>query len=206
MKVRALTLRRRLGERQFGFTLAELMVAIAVGAIIIVGTMVLFRHMVTVSAQHRNETMATLQVQYVGFWISDDVVQAQDIYLCNINGDKLNDPEICRCDGNCTGFPFAVEWTEWDGDVNKVVYTCETMVDAHGRELDLWALYRRHVINPDGAMQDLGKAKIAEYLEPGLTHCCWHETEEDVLVLEVAATVDVNETSSRYEIHPRALK
>jgi len=203
----AVFFRKQLGRRQAGFTLAELMIAIAVGAIIIVGTMVLFRHMVNVSADHRDDTLATLQVQYVGFWISDDVVQAQDIYLCNINGDKLtSDPEICGCDGNCTGFPFAVEWTEWDGDVNKVVYTCESMVDTHGRDLDLWVLYRRHIINPDGEMLDLGKAKIAEYLEPGLTHCCWHETEEDVLVLEVAATVDESETSGRYEIHPRALK
>lgn len=172
---------------QRGFTLVELLIAIAVGAFIVVGSLVILSHMIIVTAENRDETMAVLQVQYVGFWISEDVVQAQ--YVNPLGSESGG-----------TGFPLTVRWTEWDGDVNEVEYKVVGMVDEMGR--NLWQLTREHFVNGES----YGTILVGEYLDTGLTRCFWHEDLEDVLVVEVTARVDRNEASSTYEVHPRALK
>jgi len=170
---------RRRTIRQLGFTLAELMVAIAVGSIILVGSFILMHYMLTVSAENRDETMAVLQVQYVGFWINEDVVQAQYI------------------DGE--GFPDDMEigWTEWDGVEKKVIYEVEGMMDG-----ELWRLYRELFV--DDVSQ--GKTIVGEYLDPGSTMWVWHGDLDSVIVLQVTAIFEGNEVSSTYQINPRALK
>src|SRR4030042_3101090 len=83
---------------QRGFTLAELMIALAVSAFIVTGALTLFSNMIIRTAEDQDKTMAALQVQYVGFWVGEDVVQAQTI--------ELSDPEGI-------GFPRTVTWSEW---------------------------------------------------------------------------------------------
>ena len=159
----------RRGRRgQLGFTLAELMIAIVVGAIILVGSFVLMRQMVIVSAE------------YVGFWINEDVVQAQYVDL-----------------GSTEGFPLEIGWTEWDGVEKKVIYEVEGMMDG-----ELWRLYRELFI--DDVSQ--GTTIVGEYLDPSSTRCVWHGDLDSVLVLQVTANFDGNEVSSTYQINPRALK
>ncbi len=172
----ALVSGRQKRRGQLGFTLIELMIAIAVSAFIVVGSLVLLSHMIIVTAENRDETMAVLQVQYVGFWISEDVLQAQSVEV-----------------GDSNGFPLTATWQEWDGDVNEVTYSVEG---------EVWTLTREHKVNGES----YGTIVVGEYLDPSSTRCFWHETSEDVLVVEVTATVDRNEASSRYEVHPRALK
>ena len=168
------------------YTLAELMVAIAVSALIVVGSLLILRHVAVVTAENRSEMLAKLQVQYVGFWISEDALQAQSVGL------KDPDPEGI-------GFPLTLTWKEWDGDENKVTYEVEGMVDEMGR--NLWRLKRGHTLNGESQ----GTIVVGEYLDPGLTRCFWDESSDDLLVLEVTARVDRNEASDRYEIQPRAL-
>ena len=170
--------RRTIG--QLGFTLAELMVAIAVGSIILVGSFILMHYMLTVSAENRDETMAVLQVQYVGFWINEDVVQAQYVDL-----------------GSTGGFPLEIGWTEWDGVEKKVTYEVEGMMDG-----ELWRLYRELFINDVSQ----GATIVGEYLDPSSTRCVWHGDLDSVIVLQITAIFDGNEVSSTYQINPRALK
>ena len=180
---------RRSWIGQWGFTLAELMVAIAVGAIIMGGSMAILYRMVTVSADHRDETMAVLQVQFVGFWISEDVVQAQNVIIGKTpqaNGEFLT-----------------VRWTEWDETVKEVAYRVSNM-EVWWQDDDLWRLTRTQSV--DGISQ--GNATVAEYLDRDLTFCEWtsDEASELVLKVEVFARVDENEASATYEIFPRALE
>jgi prepilin-type N-terminal cleavage/methylation domain-containing protein len=177
-KVIALVSGRQKRGSQLGFTLVELMIAIAISGFIVVGSLVLLGHMIIVTAENRDETMAVLQVQYVGFWVSEDVVQAQSVEL-----------------GAYNGFPLRVEWTEWDGDVNEVIYSFSP-------EGEVWTLMREHRVNGES----YGTIVVSEHLVDGPTRCFWHETSDDVLIVEVTARVDRNEASSRYEIHPRALE
>ena len=69
-KVIALVSGRQKRGSQLGFTLVELLIAIAIASFIVVGSLVLLGHMVVTTAENRDETMAVLQVQYVGFWVS----------------------------------------------------------------------------------------------------------------------------------------
>jgi prepilin-type N-terminal cleavage/methylation domain-containing protein len=171
--------------RGLGFTLAELMVAIAVGALIMGGSMAILYRMVTVSGEHRDDTMAVLQVQFVGFWISDDVVQAQDVIV----GDN---PEA-------EGEFLTVRWTGWNGEESEVVYEVSDMQDE-----DLWQLTRTHTVNGESE----GTATIAEYLDRDMTFCEWtcDDSSELVLRVEVFARVDESQASATYGISPRALK
>jgi prepilin-type N-terminal cleavage/methylation domain-containing protein len=180
----------RSGKSRPGFTLAELMVALAVGAIILGGSMAMLYRMVTVSSEHRDETMAVLQVQFVGFWISEDVVQAQEVII----------GETPQADGEL----LTVRWTEWDGDENRVSYTVSDMENE-----DLWRLTRTHFRRPGGSgeWESAGDATIAEYLDRDMTFCEWtyDDTSDLVLTVEVFANVDGSEATATYGVHPRAL-
>jgi len=175
-------------RKPHGFTLVELMVALAVSAMIVVGAAWVLRHVVMVAAENRYDTMATVHVQVVGFWINEDVVQAQRIDLGDPGG---------------IGFPLTIEWTEWNGDRDRVTYEVEGMVDALGR--NLWRLSRTHEKNTGSGYESMGSVFVGEHLDPGATRSYWSESSKDVLLRDVTARVDRSEASSTYEMHPRAL-
>jgi hypothetical protein len=166
--------------------MVELMVALAISMIIVVGSLILLRYMITVADDNRDKTLASLEVQYVGFWISEDVVQAQTVEL-----------------GSYHGFPLKITWTEWDEEdteiMNEVIYEVGNVTDMFGN--DLWRLYRTHSV--DGA--SLGTSLVGQYLERDSTECIESEHEfVSSLILRVAAKVDRSTGNNTYEIHPRA--
>jgi hypothetical protein len=182
------------------------MIALAVSAFIVTGALTLFSNMIIRTAEDQDKTMATLQVQYVGFWVGEDVVQAQTI--------ELSDPEGI-------GFPLIARWIEWDGDENRITYEIEGMVDEIGR--DLWQLKRTQELKPLGEADwtGYGTTIVGEYLVPGEvgidlcaseelpggTWCAYCPGDDTAIVrLKVTALVDTVETSAIYEINPRALK
>ena len=204
--MKALLSKKQKKESQRGFTLVELMVAIAVSAIIMVGSMQLLSHMVITSAQNRANTMAMLQVQYVGFWVTEDVVQAR--------------PDQVTL-GDNQGFPLTIEWTQWNGDKHEIQYRVE------GEET--WTLSRHEWYTPKGGSKTPNnnegiKTVVGESLDPVgtlckplKTQCEWvtdgHVTA--VLKLDVSAVGDIYakdpvtgcykyEASRTYEINPRS--
>jgi hypothetical protein len=183
------------------------MIAIAVSAMLMVGSMQLLSHMVVTSAQNRANTMAMLQVQYVGFWVTEDVVQARpdDVTLT----DPLNP--------GASHFPLTIQWTQWNGVEHKVVYSVE------GDET--WTLYRHEWYTPKGGSEvDNGMTVVGESLDPVGTLCnplktqCEWVTDGNVtavLKLDVSAVGDIYakdpvtgcykyEVSRTYEINPRS--
>ena len=171
---------------QAGFTLAELIISIALMSLILVGSMGLLSYMVLVSDDNGDRTMAALQAQYASFWIGEDVVQAQSITFGNSTG---------------SGFPLILGWIAPSmpgvGN-NTVTYAVGNMTDELGRSL--WRLERTHEI--DGLNR--GTSVVAEYLDPESTECLQKDEDPNVLVLEVTAKIDRREQSSTYETHPRA--
>ena len=175
---------------QLGFTMVEFMVALAITAILLVGTLVVLRHLVVVSADNAERTIARLQVQYVNLWLNEDVVQAQSIYFGNTTG---------------SGFPLVIEWADSDSETKTVTYWME---DIDG-ESGLGNLLRAYKVGSEDYVTSL----VAESLEIETTKCYRktvynQQSQEygtvDVLILEVTAIVDRSEASSFYEIHPRA--
>jgi len=80
-------------KNQKGFTLIELIVAIAITALII-----------GVSSNHMK---AVRQVQNAGYWISHDVQMAQSVVPA----------------ADADGFPLDVAWKDWDTNLHEVTYT-----------------------------------------------------------------------------------
>ena len=180
---------------QAGFTMVELMVAIAISMFIVIGSLVFLRYMVTMADENRDKTMATLEVQYVGFWISEDVVQAQTIEL-----------------GASHGFPLTLTWEEWDGSRSETItYNVEDMADEA-----LWQLMRTREVKDGETVVIDETSLVAEYLVPwseaegtGTRVCRMvYDAQYDTmksLVIEVAARADRSEASGTYEIHPRGV-
>ena len=176
-------------KTKLGFTLIEMMIAIAVSAIIVVGSIELLSHMVVTSAQNRANTMAMLQVQYVGFWITEDVVQARPDQV------TISDPS----NPSASHFPLTVQWTQWNGVQHRVVYSVE------GEET--WKLYRQEWYTPEGGSEIYnGMAAVGEFLEPTGTRCDWvtDGDVENVLRLDVTANFDGKIATRTYEINPRS--
>ena len=174
-------MKRRMGGRR-GLTMVEIMVALAVSAVILIGALVLTRYMIVAADDNRDKTFASLQVQYAGFWISEDVVQAQIVEL-----------------GDYHGLPLTLTWTEPDDTVNEVVYTAGNMTDVFGN--NLWRLEREQWIDS----VSLGKSVVGEYIVPASTECVRNAHEfVSSLVLRVGAKVDTSEAVNTYEIHPRS--
>ncbi|MFC1848285.1 type II secretion system protein J [Chloroflexota bacterium] len=191
-------IRRKWGG-QAGFTLAEMMVAVAISSIIVIGSLMFLTYMITVADVNRDKTMASLEVQYVGFWLNEDVVQSQTITL----GSDPLDPD----DGLLT-----LEWDDYDGQQRyEIVYYAVETEDG-----ELWRLMRtrnvevwvedQYVLDS----QQSGTSQVSEYLVPEQTTMCRQRycTEYgDVhsLRMEVAAKADRSEADSSYEIYPRAV-
>jgi hypothetical protein len=195
--------RKRERRNQAGLTMVEIIVAVAVSVLIVVGSLLFLRYMITVADDNRDKTMATLEVQYVGFWISEDVAQAQFIEL---------EAEVEEQPVPDHGFPLLLQWFEWDGSQSTTItYYLETMDDG-----ELWQLMRKQVVVPAEGPTVSGTSLIAEYLvqwsdvEGVGTKCCRmvYDTDYDTmksLIVHVAAMADRSEASSLYEIYPRTV-
>jgi prepilin-type N-terminal cleavage/methylation domain-containing protein len=106
---------RLMNRNQRGFTLIELMVAIAISSVITGGiTMTIFQVIIG-SARTNNHMIAVRQAQNAGYWVSHDAQMAQSIRI----GDDPATPEIEF---------LTLKWTDWDDTQNVVTYTREDMI------------------------------------------------------------------------------
>jgi hypothetical protein len=175
--------------------MVELMVAIAISAVILVGSGAALRAMLVSTGDSSDKVLARLEVQYANFWISEDVMQATEVYIGNISDVSYPTP-----------FTFLqLFWNTWpygEGQVHTVEYSIEDMKDKLDR--NLWRLYR----TTDSDITNPTTTVVAEYLDPLLTSCTQKQlgngTLINVLVLEVASQVDDKMASGSYEINPRA--
>jgi prepilin-type N-terminal cleavage/methylation domain-containing protein len=99
---------RLINKKQGGFTLVELMLAMAVTGIITGVITMTILQVVTSTARTNNHMTAVRQAQNAGYWLSRDVQMAQ---------------VVTPTDPDPDGFPLALTWTDWGGTVNNVTYT-----------------------------------------------------------------------------------
>lgn len=204
MAARRVTGKPKRGQR--GFTMVELVIVIAISSAIVVGSLMLLGRIITVSDENRNKTTASQEVQYVGFWVSEDVIQAQNITLGNAT----------------TGFPLTVSWLDTgNNEEHTVIYNLEGPKDGSYKiEREEW-IYQAGLGNVSQGKTLLGQHLVGQ--DSNDVDKDWNTTEwltraykytapqEDPLVgkvssliLEVTANVYNRVATNEYEMHPRA--
>jgi prepilin-type N-terminal cleavage/methylation domain-containing protein len=165
---------RKRRRSQLGFTLVEFAVALAIGVLLIAGAAAIMKYAVVQTAANSDRTMAQLQTQYVSFWISQDVMQAQQIHFGNSTG---------------TGFPLTI--TCGSGTVTYNV------VNNPNIGMNPWQLTRT-----EGSATSLVAEYLNPTLTKCYREIEGNES-YNVLVLDVAARVDQSAGNSTFEVSPR---
>lgn len=160
---------RLIRKEQRGFTLIEMLVVVTLIGLISTGITASIIQVLNINTRASNHMIAVRQVQQAGKEVSKDVLQARNI---DNQGEAL----------------LALNWTDWEGQENVVVYT----ITEDGE------LQRSYTI--DGEAQATAPPVVAEYIDPDQTSCEWNGI---VLTFEVTATVGGQSETRVYEIEPR---
>lgn len=99
---------RRIIKHTRGFTLVEVLIAVAITSLIMGGITTSIIQLMSISDQNTNAITAQRQLQQVGYNMSRDGQNSQEINI---------DPD------SATGFPVVFIWINWAGEEHEVVYT-----------------------------------------------------------------------------------
>jgi hypothetical protein len=151
--------------------------------------------------------MAILQVQYVGFWVTEDVVQARPEGVSFGTTSSLADA-LPGAEYPLAAYPLNIHWTAWGGVIHDIKY--ELTPDP--KDSSTWILTRTSASTPADPGSD-GTTVVGESLDPDGTVCeKVAGSGTAVLKLNVTAVGDPyatdpakrHEASRTYEINPRS--
>lgn len=98
-------------KNEKGFTVAELLIALFIGVLIMSATVFTFNQLFLFSGQTEDHIVAIRQVQNAGHWLSRDGMRAYQVNLEN------------------SGFPLTFSWTEWgEKKIVRVTYTLDNNI------------------------------------------------------------------------------
>jgi prepilin-type N-terminal cleavage/methylation domain-containing protein len=130
---------------QRGFTLVELLVAIAIAGLITGGITFAIMQLLTINTRDSNHMIAVRQVQQAGKEVSKDTLQAQGVNATPSEG------------------LLALTWEEWG--TNKTHTVNYTLVDGPGGVV---GLQRNHSVAGNSTV-----TTVAEHIDPTQTSCVW---------------------------------
>jgi len=168
---------KSINKNQKGFTLVELIVAIAITGLIISAITVTIFQLFSISARSDSHMLAVRQVQNAGYWISHDAQMAQQEPVIVNDGGQLES--------------IFLTWEGWDTTLHEVTYTLE--------DTEL----KRSYWNDTGETSEI---LVAQYINPdsAKTKC---DFTDGVLTLTVTASVGtwpkVESETRVYEVIPR---
>ena len=133
---------RRLGlinKNQRGFTMIELMIAIAITGLITTGIAMAISQVFTVNAGSSNHMVAVRQVQNAGYWISHDAQMAQDIDPDPVDDNPAD--EIIPV--------LTLAWAGWEYDYGSSDTCINTYAVRYTYDADSFELQRHERITTD---------------------------------------------------------
>jgi len=171
---------RSINRNQLGFTLMELMVAMLISSIICGSVTMTIFQVFDSSGRTSAHMTAVRQVRSAGYWVSHDVLMAQDVVIA----DELSD------DPDGSRFPFTLTWSDWTN--NKVHEVTYRIVDDE--------LRREDSINSGEPAVGI----VAEFIDPENTSCEYTGGEFTLTVTATVGAGPAAQTEARtYEVNPR---
>ena len=169
-----------INSNQKGFTLIEMLIAVAIAGIIGAAATMAVHQVITIPTISNDHNIAINQVRNAVHWISRDAVAAQTVNATLSNPKFL---ELTR--------------TDWDDDeLHTTTYSFESMPDGLNN-------LKRSETDNTGTKT----ITIAQYIESkatGITECSW-DAINGVLTVTITATVnDITETRE-FEVNPRPI-
>jgi prepilin-type N-terminal cleavage/methylation domain-containing protein len=163
---------------QRGFTLVELLIAIAIAALITGGITAAVMQVLTINTRASNHMVAVRQVQQAGKEVSKDTLQAQSVNVTGV-GESLS---------------LNLTWEKW-GTTNETQTVIYDLVGPGGEVKDL---RRRYSVEGGNSTN----TTVAQYIDPDQTTCVWNPI-AGVLTFTVTARVGAESETRVYEIEPR---
>ena len=164
-------------ENQKGITLIELLVAIALAAVISTAATMAIHQVITIIPRNNNQNTAINQVRNANHWLNFDIQSATpgSINTTGPNFLSLEQLEWESISGNWTTTTHTINYTLEGGSSLKVL--------------------RRYY---DSATVTL----IAQYIDPANTNCSWNSAEK-VLTVNITAQVGTRTETRTFEVKPR---
>jgi len=186
-----------------GATLVELLVALPVAALITAGVVGVYFQMTSTKLYVDNSVAAYSELQRAGAWFSRDCVQAQVVEDNNIDNDDTLQIAVDQDAGIAGAEVLVVEWTDWDDDIIRVVYSLASTPGSSLKELRRTVVVNGTVDSSIVAGNRLDDSVDAETLL-NKTRFEWSSDSKDtVRFLETVESGQESRTAT-YEVRPRA--
>ena len=168
-------------QSERGFTLIEVLVVVAIVALIVSGAAMATFQVINVTKRSNDHMTVTRQVQNAGYWISHDALMAEYVTV----GDN---PE--------TGAFLTLNWTEWSYDEYEASIYHTAVYTFHDLSGGIGKLQRNHWIDAVVSEQTL----VAEYIDLANTEA---EDNGFVLTLQITASLGEAEEIREYRVKYR---